>query len=130
MNFLIRWSPIALSAVVIYLLAYLHEYDFGFGMKVDYLFSEVVHFAIFIIFGYLTCKSLCRSGQIKRPHIIYAFAIIFFTAVIGVLNEVRIDPEHEGHFRDMIMHWLGGVLGMVFWRLHRTYHEEEMKLSQ
>lgn len=124
MKFMIRWMPLALAIGVIYFLAYFHDYDFGFSVQVNYLLSELVHLLIFSTLGYLACSSLCMKGEIKRPHALYVFAIIFFTAVVGVFNEARIDPEHGGHLRDIFMHSFGGVLGMVIWRLHRIHHEE------
>ena len=117
MNFLKYRVPFLLSLVAVYFLGYLYQYDFGFSLKINELLTESVHFTVFVIFGFLTCHAMCLSGKIKRPHAIYAFAIIFFISVIGVFNEARIHPEHGGNVRDMFFHLSAGILGMIIWRL-------------
>lgn len=117
MNFIRRWSLFLLSLAVVYFLGYLYQYDFGFSLKINELLTEVVHFAVFVIFGFFTCQTLCREGKIKRPHAVYVFAIIFFISIMGVFNEVRIHPEHGANARDMMLHLTAGISGMIVWRL-------------
>ncbi|KKP97611.1 MAG: hypothetical protein US71_C0018G0003 [Parcubacteria group bacterium GW2011_GWD2_38_12] len=117
MNFLKYRTPFLFSLIAVYFLGYLYRYDFGFGLKINELLTESVHYIVFIVFGFLTCHAMCLGGKIKRPHTIYAFAIIFFISVIGVFNEVRIHPEHGGNVRDMFFHLSAGILGMIIWRL-------------
>lgn len=119
-----RWIPFLISLIVIYSLAYFHEYDFGFDEKVNNSIVKSIHLLIFGIFGFLTCYGICSNGdrKLRSPHATYAFGIIFFVAIIGVFNEVRIHP-HEGNVRDILLHINGGVLGMVIWRLTKFNSE-------
>lgn len=118
MNFLKRWVPFLFGLVGIYFLGYLYQYDFGFGLRINNLMTELVHFTIFAIFGLITCHSICKKGKITRPHFIYALGIMFFISVIGVFNEVRIHPEHGGgNVRDIFFHLSASILGIIIWRL-------------
>lgn len=124
MNFLKRWIPFSISLVAVYFLGYLYQYDFGFSLMINELLTELVHFIVFISFGFFACKAICRRGRLQRPYVIYVFGIIFFVSIIGVFNEVRVRPEHGANVRDILFHLIAGVLGMIIWRLHRIHHEE------
>lgn len=120
-----RWSVFLLGLILVYFIGYLYQYDFGFDPKINELLTELGHFAVFTVFGFLTCKAFCLRGRIQRPHIIYVFGIIFFISVAGVFNEVRIFPEHGANIRDMIFHLSAGISGVIIWRLHRIHHEDK-----
>lgn len=115
MIFFRRWLPILISLSLVYFLAYLHDYDFGFAEKTNFFIVESLHFFIFGLFGFLIYAVMC-DGKTRRVCTIYAFAVIFFTSVAGIINEARIHP-HEGVFRDMVMHISSGIFGMIAWKL-------------
>lgn len=119
MIFLKYYLPFIISLILVYFLGYLYQYDFGFDFKINDLLTESVHFIVFAIFGFATCRMLCKSGKIKRPHAVYAFAVIFFVSTVGVFNEIRIHPEHGDYanLRDILFHLSAGILGMIIWRL-------------
>lgn len=117
MIFLKYYLPFIINLILVYFLGYLYQYDFGFDLKINGLLTESVHFIVFAIFGFAACLMLCKKGKIKRPHAVYAFAVIFFVSVIGAFNEIRIHPEHGGNVRDMLFHLSAGILGMIIWRL-------------
>lgn len=130
MNFLKRWIPFSISLVVVYFLGYLYQYDFGFSLIINELLTELVHFIVFVGFGFFTCKAICRRSRLQRPYVIYAFGIIFLISIVGVFNEVRVHPEHGANVRDILFHLIACVLGMIIWRLHRIYHEEDMVIIE
>ena len=118
MNFLKRWVPFLFGLGTVYFLGYLYQYNFGFSLKINNLMTELIHFAVFAIFGLITCHSICQKGRIIRPHFIYVLGVVFFISVIGVFNEVRIHPEHGGgNVRDIFFHLSASILGVIVWRL-------------
>lgn len=124
MIFLRRWLPISISFILIYFLAYIHDYDFGFTEKTNFFASEAIHVLVFIFFGFLVYALMC-DGKTKRACTIYAFAVVFFISVAGVLNEVRIHP-HEGVFRDMLLHIFSGIFGMIAWKIFSVTKFDEI----
>lgn len=118
MKFFKKLLPFLISVVVIYVMGYIHEINFGFGEKNNFTIAESVHFIIFGTYGFLLSMIMCIDKIRKPCNIIYIFGFMFFTAVTSVFYEVRIHP-HEGNFRDLTMHIISGVLGMIIWRLTR-----------
>lgn len=118
MNFLKILLPFLISAAVIYIMAYIHIIDFGFGEKNNFTITESLHFIIFGIYGFLLSMAMCKDRIRKPCAVIYIFGLMFFTAVIGIFYEVKIHP-HEGNVRDLAMHIVSGILGMIIWRLTR-----------
>lgn len=123
MNFIKHRIPFFISLIAVYSLGYFYQYNFGFSLRINDLFTEFGHFIVFVIFGFLTCNAVCRGGRIKRPHAVYGFGIIFFVSVVGVFNEMRIHPEHGSSVRDMLFHLSAGILGMIIWRLFKIEKE-------
>lgn len=110
--------PFLFGAVVIYIMAYIHAIDFGFGEKNNFTIAESIHFIIFGIYGFLLSIIMCVDKIRKPCNVIYIFGFMFFTAVASVFYEVKVHP-HEGNVRDLLMHIVGGFLGMIIWRLTR-----------
>lgn len=118
MKFFKKLLPFLISAVVIYVMGYIHEIDFGFGEKNNFTIAESLHFIIFGTYGFLLSIIMCIDRIRKPCNVIYIFGFVFFVAIIGVFYEVRIHP-HEGNMRDLLMHIVSGVLGITIWRLVR-----------
>lgn len=110
--------PLLISVVVIYVMGFLHEVDFGFGEKNNIVIAETLHFIVFGVYGFLLSWAMCVD-KIRRPcAIVYIFGLMFFTAIIGEFYEVKVHP-HEGNLRDLAMHIISGILGMIIWRIAR-----------
>lgn len=128
MDFLKRLSLFSIGLIAVYFLGYLYNYDFGFDYKINVFLTETIHFLTFVLFGFLTCSSVCSGGiKSKKAKYIYVASIVLVVAVVGVFNEVRVHPEeHTANIRDMLMHFVGGTLGVIVWRLYKISIDEKL----
>lgn len=127
MDFFKKIIKFSIGLIAVYFLGYLYEYDFGFAYKINVFLTETIHFFVFALFGFLTCSSVCVGDKTKKSGYIYVFGAILVVAVIGVFNEVRVHPEgHSANIRDMIMHFTGGTLGVIVWRLFKISSDEKL----
>ena len=127
---LLRWAPVVLWAVVIFLLSNTPD-PYGyipkgilrwiwwtklFGYSMIYILGLAAHFLEYAVLSFLLARAVMWDGGVQRNRFILVFALTLLYAVSDEIHQI-FTPGRAFQLVDLLMDALGSLIGLAAYLL-------------